>query len=57
MCIKMILYVIRVVLNRFQVDTGSTSGFAQKILFRIFKYMKTCDSCIEKASFKGFEGR
>ena len=48
MGIKMILYVIRVVLNRFQVDTGSTSGFAHKTLFRIFKYVKTCDYCIGK---------
>ena len=38
MVIKRVLYVIRVYSNRFQVDTGSTSGFAQKTLLRIFKY-------------------
>ena len=41
MGIKMILYVIPMDSNRFQVDTEITSGFAQKKFFRIFKHMET----------------
>ena len=56
MGIKLILYVVLMDYNRFKVDTGSTSGFAQKNFFRMFKSMETSDSCIEKSILKVFRG-
>ena len=56
MGIKLILYVVLMDYNRFKVDTGSTSGFAQKNFFRMFKSMETSDSCIEKSILYVFRG-